>query len=109
MGRLLIVLALLAVACGGSQAGSTIAPSAGTATTSAPSSSPTEDQVVAQVEQAPVEGSVGSAPAETQSTTTRVRPDGPDAPDFVLTLGPGGEFSLSDEQRPVYVVFWAEW
>ena len=40
---------------------------------------------------------------------TRVRPDGEDAPDFTLTLGQGGSFTLSDEQKPLYMVFWAEW
>ncbi len=50
-----------------------------------------------------------SSSAETTSTTTRVRPDGRDAPDFALALGQGGEFRLSDEERPVYMVFWAEW
>ncbi len=103
MGRLLIVLAMVAAACGGSQTGPA-APSESTATTPAPSGSPTDDEVVARVEQAPIEGSEDSS-----STITRVRPDGPDAPDFVLALGQGGEFSLADEARPVYMVFWAEW
>lgn len=31
------------------------------------------------------------------------------APDFVLALVDGGLFRLSDEQRPVYMIFWAEW
>jgi hypothetical protein len=41
--------------------------------------------------------------------TERERPDGPDAPDFTLALGQGGSFTLSAEQKPVYMVFWAEW
>jgi hypothetical protein len=109
MGRLLIVLALVAAACGDSEAGSTIAPTANVGTTSTPNGSPADDQVDDAVEQTPVGDSGDSASAATTSTTTRVRPDGRDAPDFALALGQGGEFRLSDEERPVYMVFWAEW
>ena len=35
--------------------------------------------------------------------------DGPPAPDFELALADGSTFALSAEQKPVYVVFWAEW
>ena len=35
--------------------------------------------------------------------------EGPAAPDFVFALADGSSFSLSDEQKPVYLVFWAEW
>lgn len=45
----------------------------------------------------------------TPSTTTRPRPEGEEAPDFTLALGQGGEFTLSAERKPVYMVFWAEW
>ncbi len=38
-----------------------------------------------------------------------VPPDGPPAPDFTLALGDGRSFTLSEETRPVYMVFWAEW
>lgn len=31
------------------------------------------------------------------------------APDFSLQLGSGGTFTLSEEARPVFMVFWAEW
>lgn len=109
MGRLLIVPALVAAACGGSGAGSTTGPTANVGTTSAPNGSPADDQVDNAVWETPVVDSGDSASAETTSTTTRVRPDGRDAPDFALALGQGGEFRLSDEERPVYMVFWAEW
>ena len=33
----------------------------------------------------------------------------PTAPDFELELGDGGTFRLSDETKPVFLVFWAEW
>lgn len=47
-------------------------------------------------------------------TTTTAAPavivDGPPAPDFTLALeDPQGVFTLSEEQKPVYLVFWAEW
>jgi hypothetical protein len=35
--------------------------------------------------------------------------DGPAAPDFTFALADGSTFSLSGEQKPVYLVFWAEW
>ena len=31
------------------------------------------------------------------------------ARDFTLALEPSGEFVLSQEVKPVYMVFWAEW
>jgi hypothetical protein len=36
-------------------------------------------------------------------------PDGPSAPDFTLALGDGTSFSLSEESKPVYMIFWADW
>ena len=44
-----------------------------------------------------------------EGSTTAVAAPGPPAPDFTLALGDGGEFTLSEEQKPVYMVFWAEW
>ena len=70
MGRLLIVLALVAAACG---------------------------------------GSVTAAPTEDVDTTSAPTDSSNDAPDFVLALGQGGEFSPSTEAKPIYMVFWAEW
>jgi hypothetical protein len=43
---------------------------------------------------------VGTAGAESEKST---------APDFTLSLEPSGEFVLSQEVKPVYMVFWAEW
>ncbi|MEN8234762.1 MAG: hypothetical protein ABFR89_07540 [Actinomycetota bacterium] len=56
----------------------------------------------------------GSAPATTLPVTTEVADeppaiDGDPAPDFTLALDGGGEFTLSGEQKPVYMIFWAEW
>jgi hypothetical protein len=43
------------------------------------------------------------------STEARAVPDGPPAKDFTLALEPSGEFVLSQEVKPVYMIFWAEW
>lgn len=48
------------------------------------------------------------APTRTVPSTTTV-PAGEPAPDFALELGNGGTFLLSEEARPVFMVFWAEW
>lgn len=100
-------MALVAAACGGASTASTIEPfddggGSVAATTIGGEASPAE--------QPQAEGTGGdAAPSETPAEATRTRPDGPDAPDFVLTLGQGGEFSLSAEKKPVYIVFWADW
>ena len=47
----------------------------------------------------------------TQPPTERPAPD-PNreiAPDFSLGLSDGSTFVLSEETRPVFMVFWAEW
>jgi hypothetical protein len=63
------------------------------------------------------------APAEDSSTTgdsigdsgaslvpnETISPEGPAAPDFTIALGDGGSFTLSEEAKPVYMIFWAEW
>jgi hypothetical protein len=40
---------------------------------------------------------------------TSTSPERPVAPDFTLQLGEGGSYTLSDGEKPVYLVFWAEW
>lgn len=35
--------------------------------------------------------------------------DGPNVPDFTLTMSDGSTFTLSEGAKPVYMVFWAEW
>ncbi len=40
------------------------------------------------------------------STTASGRPV---APDFTLELNDGGTYTLSEGEKPVYLVFWAEW
>lgn len=48
------------------------------------------------------------APDETLTPRPPV-PDGPAAPDFTLALGDGRSFTLSEESKPVFMIFWAEW
>jgi len=36
-------------------------------------------------------------------------PDNLIAPDFTLALASGDSFTLSDEKKLVYMIFWAEW
>ena len=53
-----------------------------------------------------------ASPADdTQTTGATSPPSGPVAPDFTLALGEDGAstFTLSQEAKPVYMVFWAEW
>ncbi|MDK1010969.1 MAG: hypothetical protein QGM46_08890 [Actinomycetota bacterium] len=51
-----------------------------------------------------------NSPGDTAATSTTVAvPEGPVAPDFTLALEPSGRFVLSQEVKPVYMVFWAEW
>ena len=35
--------------------------------------------------------------------------DAADAPGFTLLLGDGTSYTLSEDPKPVYLVFWAEW
>lgn len=46
--------------------------------------------------------SAGDAP-------TTMTDDAAIASDFSLRLGDGSTFTLSEETRPVFMVFWAEW
>jgi cytochrome oxidase Cu insertion factor (SCO1/SenC/PrrC family) len=45
----------------------------------------------------------GAVPSTGPSTSQNL------APNFTLTLADGTVFTLADESRPVYLVFWAEW
>ena len=50
-----------------------------------------------------------SGTANESSTEAEAAPEEPTAPDFTLALEPSGEFVLSQEVKPVYMIFWAEW
>lgn len=104
MRRLLIVLtlALFAAACGissdtandGSRAG---APEQTGVTTSE------------QIDVGPVTTAAATGEATTSSVPEQSTIDGPPAPDFDLALSNGSIFTLAAAQKPVYMVFWAEW
>ena len=55
------------------------------------------------------EGTATTEPAPVGETATTVEATGEVAPDFTLALGEGGTFTLSEENKPVLLVFWAEW
>lgn len=78
----LIIFALAAASCGGNA----IEP---TSTASTPASTTTIVQ--------------------TETTTTTAEAVGPAAPGFDLELADGSTFTLSAAEKPVYMVFWAEW
>lgn len=48
-------------------------------------------------------------PVVPAQTVTQQPPAPEEPPDFTLDLGSGGTFVLSEESRPVFMVFWAEW
>jgi hypothetical protein len=85
----LLALTMVVAACGADP--SPIAIGEPVPTTPAPSTEP-----------APV-------PSSGVTTTAPAEPQGPIAPDFTLTLGDGGTYTLSEGEKPVYMVFWAEW
>ena len=111
MKRILLVvavLALVAAACSGSTVDTT--EDGATASTVAPSAPSAPSDTVAQEQ-----GSDSTAPTDLDPTSTATSPEakpppeGPPARDFTLALEPTGEFVLSQEVKPVYMVFWAEW
>ncbi len=56
------------------------------------------------------ESSAGaSSDDETSAASSGSGPDGEPAPDFSLTLADGSVFSPSAEDKPIYMIFWAEW
>jgi hypothetical protein len=98
----LVAIGVIAAACGaetssGETVGTTPTTSRAVTTTDAPTTTRAEGVVTTTT--TPV------------VTTPPVVVDGPPAPDFTLALeDPAGEtFTLSEEQKPVYMVFWAEW
>lgn len=103
---LVIVLGLVVAACGGSTAGTDSGAISGidpVTTTAAPTTST-----------APGSSTTASTAGEGSTTSTTTAPGEPAdeaviAPDFTLALGTGGTYVLSEDTRPVYLVFWAEW
>jgi hypothetical protein len=88
-------------------------------TTGAPERTTTESSTAATPPVTPVTTGAPAPSTTTGAGTTEAAAttpppfvvDGPPAPDFTIPLeDPEGEtFVLSEEQKPVYMVFWAEW
>ncbi|MDF1596430.1 MAG: hypothetical protein P1T08_10105 [Acidimicrobiia bacterium] len=104
LAALFVVLALVLAACGGAattttiEAGNAPAPTDPGSTVAGPDDSVTPDDGDA------------STPADTEAPPPIATDfDGPVAADFTIDLNKTGTFTLSDEARPVYLVFWAEW
>jgi hypothetical protein len=92
-------LAMILAACGGGEVA--VAPEGSATSSAAPGAAPASSPSSGAASETPVEPAEGGqSPAD---------PDAVIAPDFTLALGEGGEFALSEEALPVYMVFWAEW
>ncbi len=100
---LALSLTLLAAACGGADAvpETTRAPAATTAPSASETSAPATETTATQD---------STENADTTTTTTEaLRAEAPIAPAFVTTLSDGSQFDMGAHDRPVYLVFWAEW
>lgn len=104
--RILILLAVVAVACGG----------VASDTTENPNGSDTAEPTTSQPETTTTAGEPDDPGTTDSPVTTQAEDDGnsptadlPAAPDFTLELGTGGEYTLSSTDNPVYMIFWAEW
>jgi hypothetical protein len=96
-----IVLALVACAAdGGTPAGVAVPSDTSDSTTTSQASSSTTDVSG---------GGEGTTSTPVEVTDPPPQVEGPAAPDFTFAMADGSAFSLSDEQKPVYLVFWAEW
>ncbi len=109
---LILVFALVAAACGGTESSETQQPAASSTETpgasEAPDVSEAPDSTPAESSEPPAAAG-DDAPDETAATASEPSFDGPPAPDFELALADGTAFTLTGEQKPVYMVFWAEW
>ena len=102
---LLIAVAFVAAACGDAGTPETATSAAGP-TAPATSSTSTPDSGTSIVPAT----TPGTTAAEDPAAAVTTNFDGPPAPDFFMTLeNRSSGFQLSDEQKPVYMVFWAEW
>lgn len=108
----LVALLLVIGACGSGDGSDAAGTTATTPATTAGSTVTEPATTNAPTTDAPETGSSEtSAPAATDpaSSPDPSGVDGPDAPDFALALGDGSTYQLSDDVKPVYMVFWAEW
>ena len=97
----LVAFALLVAACGEADVAVETQPQEQQASSTARSSAATTDSGDAVTDDAPTSTASPAPEAETS--------DRPAAPDFTLALGDGGTYTLSEGEKPVYLIFWAEW
>ncbi len=84
--------------------GSCASPAESGTTSTSDQTSPTTTESSPAPTDPPDEATTTSQSQATDTTSGR-----PLAPDFTLELGDGGTYVLSEGERPVYLVFWAEW
>ena len=101
MRRNLVVLAMLMALVGAACAGAS----------SADAPSPEETAAAAGSSPSTSPSTTGDEAQPTTDDSPPAGPEGPLAPDFTLDLGADGAeaFVLSEEAKPVYMIFWAEW
>ncbi|MDH3250935.1 MAG: hypothetical protein OEQ47_18340 [Acidimicrobiia bacterium] len=100
---LLVGLALVIAACGGG-ASENASPAEASTTTPNRHATPTTAVQSSQPDSSPTNET--AQPADERPAPD---PNREIAPDFDLLLGDGSTFVLSEETRPVFMVFWAEW
>jgi hypothetical protein len=107
IAALLVGFTLVVAACGG-----------GATDTATPAESSSTAEGGDSASTTPVPSTESETPGVTEQTDETAQPAGerpaPDpnreiAPDFDLLLSDGSTFVLSEETRPVFMVFWAEW
>jgi hypothetical protein len=101
---------LVVAACGGGDADSAL-PADGSQTTQASQTTSTTPNSAVETTQPSTTRAAAGSDETLPEAQERPAPD-PDreiAPDFTLALGNGSTFVLSEETRPVFMVFWAEW
>jgi cytoskeletal protein RodZ len=115
----LVGLALVAASCASATTEITAEPEASvaevTSTTVPPATTSTSTTAAASSSESRTDrsdfASTTTTTAQTTTTEAGPPPEGSPAPDFTLALGEDGSesFTLSDEAKPVFMVFWAEW
>lgn len=111
----MVAFALVAAACGGASTTSDSAPppteaaAAETSPPSDPTNTTADDVDPPPSSTTTVSGDEGEGVDTTAPPATEPPIDGPAAPQFELALHSGDTFSLEGEQKPIYMVFWAEW
>ncbi|NNF63737.1 MAG: hypothetical protein HKN07_05695 [Acidimicrobiia bacterium] len=101
----LLAFALVIGACASTPTQSAPDAGGGVATTQASDSATSDPSTTSGAE--PSSAPTTTADGAPAATSTDF--EGAPAPDFRLALADGSDFVLSDEAKPVYMIFWAEW